>query len=189
MIGLAKDTVQVVPWQPGWADSFLQEAARLHSALGSAIGQIEHVGSTSIPGMISKPIIDMLAAVERLSLADALIPALERLGYEYRPDNPIPGRVFLVLGPHSHRTHHLSLAEISSGFWQEHIAFRDCLLANPRVAEEYASLKKRLAAQLRRDRPLYTAAKEEFIRHTLSMRGKRPTSTCREPGDDPSVAN
>jgi GrpB-like predicted nucleotidyltransferase (UPF0157 family) len=170
MIGLAKDTVQVVPWQPCWADSFLQEATRLHSALGSAIGQIEHVGSTSIPGMIAKPIIDMLAAVGRLSLADALIPALERLGYEYRPDNPIPGRVFFALGPRTNRTHHLSLAEIGSDFWQEHIAFRDYLLANRGAAEEYAALKQRLAGQFAHDRPSYTVAKKEFISRILGSR-------------------
>jgi GrpB-like predicted nucleotidyltransferase (UPF0157 family) len=181
MIGLSRDSVQVVAYQPEWAESFRREAVRLRSALGSAVSQIQHVGSTSVPGMIAKPIIDMIAAVERLASASTLVPVLERLGYEHRPGNPVPGRLFFALGPRTHRTHHLSLAEVDSSFWHEHIAFRDCLLAYRRVAEEYASLKKRLAAQFRRDRPSYTAAKEEFIRHTLSMRGKRPTADSENP--------
>jgi len=142
--------------------------------LGSAVGQIEHVGSTSVPGMIAKPIIDMIAAVERLSSASTFVPVLERLGYEHRPNDPVPGRLFFALGPRTQRTHHLSLAEVASSFWHEHIAFRDCLLANRSVAEQYASLKQRLAAQFGHDRPSYTAAKEEFIRHALSMRDVTP---------------
>ena len=177
MIGLPSDSVLVVAYQPEWAESFRREAARLRSVLGGAVGQIEHVGSTSVPGMIAKPIIDMIAAVERLSSASALVPILERLGYEHRPNNPVPGRLFFALGPRTHRTHHLSLAEVASGFWHEHIAFRDCLLANRIVAEQYASLKQRLAAHFRHDRPSYTAAKEKFIRHTLGIRGATPDRT------------
>ena len=170
MIGLSRDRVLVVAYQPEWAASFRREAARLRSALGSAVGQIEHVGSTSVPGMIAKPIIDMIAAVERLSSASTLVPVLERLGYEHRPNDPVPGRLFFALGPRTQRTHHLSLAEVASSFWHEHIAFRDCLLANRSVAEQYASLKQRLAAQFGHDRPSYTVAKAEFIRHALGMR-------------------
>ena len=170
MIGLSRDSVLVVAYQPQWAESFRREAARLRSVLGSAVGQIEHVGSTSVPGMIAKPIIDLTAAVETLSSASTLVPVLKRLGYAHRPNDPVPGRLFFALGPRTHRTHHLSLAEVASNFWHEHIAFRDCLLGNRSVAEQYASLKQRLAAQFGHDRPSYTAAKEEFIRHALGMR-------------------
>jgi GrpB-like predicted nucleotidyltransferase (UPF0157 family) len=175
MIGLSRDSVLVVAYQLEWAESFRREAARLRSVIGSAVGQIDHVGSTSVPGMIAKPIIDMIATVERLSSASTLVPVLERLGYEHRPNDPVPGRLFFALGPRTHRTHHLSLAEVVSSFWHEHIAFRDCLLANRSVAEQYASLKQRLAAQFGQDRPSYTAAKAEFIRHTLlGMRETTP---------------
>ncbi|HMD54779.1 MAG TPA: GrpB family protein, partial [Phycisphaerae bacterium] len=168
MIGLSRDTVQVVPYQSCWAQLFLQEADRLRLALGSVIGRIEHIGSTSVPGMNAKPIIDMLAAVEKLSSAGIVIPALERLGYEHCRDNPVPGRLFFVLGPQTGRTHYLSLAEAGSAFWCDHMAFRDYLLTHPAAANDYLVLKQRLAARFAHDRASYTAAKNDFITNVLS---------------------
>lgn len=168
MTGLSKDIVQIVPYQSCWADSFHREAERLRLSLGPAIGRVEHIGSTSVPGMSGKPVIDMMAAVEKLSLASTLIPVLERLGYEHRPDNPVPGRLFFALGPPALRTHYLSLAETGSSFWWEHIAFRDYLAANPATASDYAALKQRLAAQFAHDRASYTLAKNGFVRNILS---------------------
>ena len=174
MIGLSRSDVQVVAYQPEWAESFRREAARLRSTLGTAIGRIEHVGSTSVPGMVAKPIVDMIAAVESLSLASSLIPALERLGYECRPNDPVPHRLFFALGPRTRRTHYLSLAEVVSSFCHEHIAFRAHLLADCRVAEEYASLKQRLAAHFAKDRASYTAAKGKFVTQVLAMQKAPP---------------
>jgi GrpB-like predicted nucleotidyltransferase (UPF0157 family) len=124
--------------------------------------------------MMAKPIIDMLAAVENLSSAADLIPALERLGYEHRPDNPVPGRLFFALGSQTHRTHYRSLAAATSTFWREHIAFRDYLLAHRSVADDYAHLKQRLAAEFAHDRPSYTAAKNQFISRILTLALEHP---------------
>ncbi len=168
MIGLSKSAVRVVEYDPCWPDWFRQEASRLRDALGSAIQEIEHVGSTSIPGLNAKPIIDMLATVENLECARELVPIFEHLGYEYLRDDPVPGRLFFALGPPTHRTHHLSLISVGSVCWHQQMAFRDYLRGNPVAAADYVVLKQRLAAQFANDRVAYTAAKNDFISSVLA---------------------
>ena len=168
MIGLPKGSVQVISYQSCWPELFHQEATRLRSALGSAIGQVEHVGSTAVPGLSAKPIIDILVAVPSLSVARTLIAPLEQLCYEHCPDVPAPTRLFFALGPHTNRTHYLSLAEVGSAAWHDQTAFRDYLCSHPEAVAAYATLKHQLALQFASDRTAYTAAKEHFIHTILS---------------------
>jgi GrpB-like predicted nucleotidyltransferase (UPF0157 family) len=142
MLGLPRGIVQLTRYHAAWPKLFDEEALRLRNALGPLIGQIEHVGSTAVPGMISKPIIDLMAAVPSLSMAYTLIAPLELLGYEHCPDTPEPSRLFFALGPHSCRTHYLSLAERGSKAWNDQICFRDHLCAHPKSSAAYSELKQ-----------------------------------------------
>lgn len=167
MIGLPKGTVQVVQYQSCWPELFRLEATRIRAGLSYSVGPIEHVGSTAVPGMSAKPIIDIIIAVESLRTAHTLIPSFQQLGYEHRPNDLIPDRLFLVLGPATCRTHHLSLAEEGSKFWHEHLSFRDHLRTSQTTAADYSALKARLAAQFPNDRPSYTSNKDAFIADIL----------------------
>lgn len=164
VLGLDRTVVRVVPYQPAWAVLFAAEAARLRAALGERVLAIEHVGSTSVPGLAAKPILDLAASVPSLAAgAMDLIPDLQRLGYQHKADPELPERLYLVKGPPEHRTHHLSLAEPGSRFWRQHLLFRDLLRANPALAAEYARLKHELAARHSTDRLAYGVGKQAFI--------------------------
>ena len=169
MLGLERGKVELVPFQHGWAQLFEEEAARLRQLLGSRIKQIEHVGSTAILGLESKPIIDMMVAVPSMAVGDSLISLLEGNGYEYRPEDSWSERVFLANGPRSRRTHHLSLTTTDSEYWRDHLLFRDYLRKTPRQMEAYALLKKELAERFAVDRRAYTEGKYAFVQQVLTM--------------------
>jgi GrpB-like predicted nucleotidyltransferase (UPF0157 family) len=168
VLGLDRTRVVVVPYDPAWPALFAEEAARLRAALGGRILSVEHVGSTSVPGLDAKPILDLMAGVESLVAAEALLPALRALGYEHKADPDIPERLYLVRGPAERRTHHLSLAEPASGFWRRQLRFRDRLRADPALAAEYARLKHALAERHPTDRLAYAAGKDPFIEAVLA---------------------
>jgi GrpB-like predicted nucleotidyltransferase (UPF0157 family) len=167
-LGLDRGIVRVVPHDLRWAALFAEEAARLRSALGDAVIAIEHVGSTSVPGLPAKPILDLAASVPSLPAAAELIPVLRSLGYEHKPDPDLPERMYLVKGPPKRRTHHLSLAEPGSRFWRQHLLFRDLLRADPSLAGEYARLKQDLARRYPTDRPAYQAGKQAWIEAAIA---------------------
>ena len=145
----------------------MSESARLYRLLGPAVKQIEHIGSTAIPGMESKPIIDMMASLADMSGSAALIPVLEANGYEYRPDSSLPERIFFANGPRHSRTHHFSLTVEGSRFWDDHLLFRDYLRSNPGTMTAYRAIKQDLAKRFAEDRPSYTRGKEQFVQEIL----------------------
>jgi GrpB-like predicted nucleotidyltransferase (UPF0157 family) len=117
MIGQHKANLAVVPYQSGWKELFEREADLLRSVLGEKALCIEHIGSTSIPNMVAKPIVDIMVAVVSLSQATKLILVVEALGYEYKPRDTIPERVFFAKeSSPEYRTHHLNLTPLESGF-------------------------------------------------------------------------
>lgn len=177
MIGLKNGTVKLIAYQSAWRVCFEEEAQRLRSALGTRMLHIEHVGSTAIEGMDAKPIIDIMVAIESLAKTRDLVPLLEALGYQYIEDDPVPDRLFFAHGPPDLRTHHLSLAEATSSFWEEHILFRDYLRTHSGALEAYRELKWRLAEKYPQERAAYTAGKEGFIQRTLELASEhaRPT--------------
>lgn len=128
---------------------------------------MHHVGSTSVPGLCAKPILDLMVSVPNFEDSLALVPELEQLGYEFRPDEEIPGRRFFRRFNGILRTHHLSLAEPSSHFHVRTLAFRDALRANPELAAGYAALKRELAERFAEDRKAYLEAKSGFIASVL----------------------
>lgn len=160
------DEIVIVPYDPTWPARFAREAELLRQLLPAGlITRIDHFGSTAVPGLSAKPIIDMLIGVR--SLAEATreaVPRLEAQGYSYWAANPRTDRMFLVKGlpPNGPRTHHLHLIEPDHPDW-ERLLFRDYLRAHPDEAARYAQRKDTLAAQYRDDREAYTAAKGVYI--------------------------
>ncbi len=161
--------VVVVDYDASWPRQFEEEKSRIVATLGDVMAgvvAIEHVGSTAVPGLAAKPIIDIIPGVRDLSIGELCIEPLERLGYEYLGEVGIPGRFYFRKG--DPRTHHLHLVQHGSEFWERHIRFRDLLRADPEVARQYDALKRELAVKYRTDRLAYTEAKTPFIESALA---------------------
>jgi GrpB-like predicted nucleotidyltransferase (UPF0157 family) len=140
----------------------------LEEAIGEWItGGIHHVGSTAVPGLEAKPTVDILAGVADLETSRACFEPLGGLGYLYAPYRSEEMHWFCKPGP-TRRTHHLHLVPTGSRRFDDELAFRDRLRAEPEVAADYASLKQRLAARFADDREAYTDAKAEFIHGVLA---------------------
>ena len=167
MIGLEEDAVRLTPYDKDWERLFREEKSRLQIAVGLFVLDIQHVGSTSIPGMIAKPIIDIAIAVESFEEAHVCIKPIERLGYRYRGENNIPRRHFFVKG--NPRTYHIHINEIGSCDWNDQISFRDYLRRHHDIASRYAELKLELAQRYPTDRQAYSESKSPFIKHVLQL--------------------
>lgn len=169
MLGLKQGTVRLAAYDPEWPRLFETEKTLLCSLLGPRLLAIEHIGSTSIPGMPAKPIIDIMIVLRSFAEAEAALPTLAAAGYEHIPDEPVPDRLFLAKGVPECRTHHLSLTESGTRFAEEQIFFRDYVCAHPETADEYRKLKQGLAAAHPDDRPSYTQGKDELVRRVLKL--------------------
>jgi GrpB-like predicted nucleotidyltransferase (UPF0157 family) len=161
------DEIELADYDPRWPVLFAEEAGRLRAALDpSLILGLEHFGSTAIPGLSAKPIIDILIAVRSLTDARAaFIEPLRRLDYVYWADNPKTDRMFFVKGMPpfgARRSHHIHVTEVQGEMWQR-LTFRDYLRAHPDEARTYERLKKQLAAAHRTDREAYTDAKSAYV--------------------------
>jgi GrpB-like predicted nucleotidyltransferase (UPF0157 family) len=165
--------VVAVPHDPAWARRFTEEAALLTPVLAPWLdGGIHHVGSTSVPGLAAKPIIDMIAGVRDRTEARAAVAPLSALEYrhqEHRPEAHSFHKPARVAGWWE-ETHHLHLTEPGSDIWRERLAFRDALRADPELVEEYARWKMENAARLRPGNA-YLADKDPFVRRVLAARG------------------
>lgn len=167
---VVKEKVAVEPYDPRWKEMFEQERLHLRSCLpGDLIGRIEHFGGTAIPGLASKPIIDMLVETASLDQTQQrVVPILESRGYDYfwRPTwgeaTPPWYAWFIKRDLNGNRTHHIHIVEPHFEHW-DRLLFRDYLLAHPKVADEYGQLKMKLAAIHPNDRIAYTRAKSDFI--------------------------
>lgn len=167
------DQITLVPYDPKWSDIAKIEIKKLYEILpNNHIIDIQHIGSTAIPDILSKPIIDIQIAVDSLSaIKQIAIDKLKTLDYVYWDDNPDKQRMFFVKGmpPYGDkRTHHVHIVEPSSRHWQGKINFRDYLLTHSESAREYEQLKIKLAQQYTYDREQYTAAKTEFVNDVLN---------------------
>jgi GrpB-like predicted nucleotidyltransferase (UPF0157 family) len=167
---VVKEEVALVPYDTRWPDLFEQERIHLLSCLPrDLIVRIDHFGSTAVPGLSAKPIVDMLVEVTSLDQTRRRIaPILEAQGYDYfwRPsrgeDTPPFYAWFIRRGPEGQRTHHIHMVEAWFDHW-DRLLFRDYLIEHPVVARQYANLKEKLSAAHRGDRVSYTEAKTAFI--------------------------
>ena len=163
-------TARVVDYNPEWPRLYAAEEARILVAIGPWVSRIEHVGSTAIPGLAAKPILDILVGLRKLDDAPRCIPRMEGLGYEYVPEyeKELPMRRYFRKGPRENRTHHVYMVEDGRDFWVAHLRFRDFLRDHPDDARRYELLKRELVARFENDREAYTASKAEFIKTMLS---------------------
>ncbi len=166
------------PHDPDWASSFQRERARLAPVLQPyLVLPLEHIGSTSVPGLVAKPIIDMLAVVGDISPVIAVEGFLRRLGWVLAPEpaDQIERRLSFCTPSIERRTHHLHVVEESFSGWRGWLAFRDYLRANPTVAREYGELKTHLSIARGSDpneRDSYRAGKEDWV-GTVTARALR----------------
>ena len=161
------EPVRIKPYDPGWPEKFEQERSALEEVLGADVtGGIHHIGSTAIPGLDAKPVIDILVGVRDLESARAYIEPLKALSYVYAPYRSDTEAWFCKPHP-ARRTHHLHLVPTGSGRFRADLTFRNYLRAHPEVAAEYLGLKRKLAAEFEHDREAYTRSKAQFVREVV----------------------
>ncbi|MGB7685606.1 MAG: bifunctional GNAT family N-acetyltransferase/GrpB family protein [Solirubrobacterales bacterium] len=159
--------IRLVPYDPSWPDQFAEEQVALDAAIGSwATGGIHHIGSTAVPGLDAKPIIDILVGVDSLEASRACFDPLANLAYLHAPY--LADEMHWFCKPHpARRTHHLHLVPTDSRRFRDELVFCKRLRESPQAAEEYAALKHDLADRFADDREAYTDAKAAFIRRLL----------------------
>jgi GrpB-like predicted nucleotidyltransferase (UPF0157 family) len=153
-------TVELREYDPTWTELFESERQLLAGIFGSRAVAIEHVGSTSVPGLSAKPIVDVLIGLRELALSEEEIDAMRALGYEYLGEHGLPGRLFFRKEP---RTHHVHVVENGGEHWERQLAFRDVLRSDAEERQRYDAFKRRLAAE-GHPRDVYTELKTPFIR-------------------------
>ncbi len=157
--------VIIQPYDPDWKRCYQVEETAIQAQIGQHIRAITHVGSTAVPGLAAKPIIDIMVGVDRLAEALACIAPLQHLDYTYHPEyeSLMPERRYFTRQNLGLDTHHLHLVELTSEFWDRHLVFRDYLRNHAEIARRYEALKLKLAEQFKFQRHVYTDAKTKFI--------------------------
>jgi GrpB-like predicted nucleotidyltransferase (UPF0157 family) len=157
--------IVLVPYDPRWCSDFEQESASVRAALGDLLMALHHIGSTAIPGIVAKPVVDMLAVVTDVVLLDTRAHLLEDLGYEAMGEFGIEGRrYFRKNSKEGARTHQIHAFAGGAPEIDRHLAFRDYLRGHPDEAQQYENLKLELARHFITDTASYTDGKTEFIR-------------------------
>lgn len=157
--------VEVVPHDPKWRDTFEVESKSVADALGENVVAVHHIGSTAIPSIYAKPIIDLLVEVKDIIKVDGQSSAMESLGYEVMGEFGIPGRRFFRKdNQEGVRTHHIHTFEIGSAQVERHLAFRDYMFAHPEDAQKYSELKRELARKYPQNIDRYMDGKDGFIK-------------------------
>ncbi len=164
MLGLKRHTVRVVAHRPEWHELFEREQRALLERVGHLVLDVQHVGSTAVPGLDAKPILDVAAAVPSAEVVPRLVGPLGDLGYVYRGDAGADGgHLFVKESAPEVRTHHLHMVAADDPQWRGWLLFRDALRADEELRARYAELKRALRGRFAEDRKGYTEAKNEFV--------------------------
>lgn len=162
--------IRVLPYDPEWVVRFEEERAVLERLLAPWLSAgVHHIGSTSVPGLAAKPVIDMIAGVHDLGAAEAAVPILEEHSWVHAFHRP--RALWFRKGSAEQQTHALHLTEPGSDLWRERFAFRDALRADPELRAEYEQLKQELAVAHPDDRVAYTAGKRALVGRVLAAAG------------------
>src|SRR6185503_19220240 len=161
ILGLEHRVVSLHDYTPLWADLYREEEIRIRAAVGHLIIDLQHIGSTAIPGIKAKPILDMMAGIAQLDQALLCQAPLQAIGYDYIVGAGIANDY--VFGKGAARTHYLHVVEYGGEKWTNHLRFRDRLRNDPELAQAYESLKEELSRKFRDSRAKYHEAKSEFI--------------------------
>ena len=170
-LGLTHEQVEVAESDSRWRLVFDALAAQLRTALADLDVVVEHVGSTSVPGLAAKPIIDVAVGIRGEIAIERIIQVLGPLGYIYRRDEGASGGQLFVVdedGQPGNRIAYVHVVTTADPQWARYLGFRDLLRGNPDARIEYEELKRRLAAEFPDDRIGYTSAKQSFIEHLLA---------------------
>jgi len=162
-----EDPIIVVNYDINWSNQSKQEKIRILDALEDAIADIQHIGSTAVPGLAAKPVIDILLGLKQIPPSPAQIANLQALGYLYCGELGIPNRYYFRRG--IPRTYQIHAVQVDSEFWRSHILFRNFLIAHPIAAKQYEILKRKLAVEFRSDRKRYTNNKAPLIQQLLAQ--------------------
>jgi GrpB-like predicted nucleotidyltransferase (UPF0157 family) len=176
--------IRVVPYDPDWPRSFYAEADALRAILGQEIIAIHHIGSTAIPNLSAKPIIDILVEVHHIEKMDEFDAAMRRSGYLPKGEAGIPGRRFYIKGDEIHRTHHIHIFQAGRPDIERHLGFRDYMIAHPEDAKAYGWLKEELAQRFPTDIEGYMAGKDALIKETDRKARAWKDEARRRPFDD-----
>ena len=155
--------VEVLPYNPDWERQFNHEAQNIRQALPEQVVRIHHIGSTAVPGINAKPTIDLLPEVLSIEGLDACSSILEKLGYEARGENGIPGRRYFVKLEGEKHLAHVHAFQVGDPQIRRHLNFRDYLIAHPEAARRYGDLKASLARRYPTDIDSYVTGKDAFI--------------------------
>jgi GrpB-like predicted nucleotidyltransferase (UPF0157 family) len=168
-IAAIHETIHLQGYDPAWPAQFLAERERLLSALPGAFIELQHIGSTAVPFLRAKPVIDIIAGVDSMATANALAQQVCASGYATSAEfnATLTDRKWFMRWANGHRTHHLHLVVHDGLVWHKHLRFRDLLRAQPALRQQYAQLKSSLAQAHADDREAYTDAKGEFVRFAL----------------------
>jgi GrpB-like predicted nucleotidyltransferase (UPF0157 family) len=159
--------IEVVPYDSGWPHLFRMEAEELAAVLGEDVVTIHHIGSTAIPGIAAKPIVDMLVEVRDIERIDDFNEIMIEKGYLPKGEFGIVGRRFFIKGSEEQRTHHIHVYGVGHPRVEEHLAFRDYMIAHAEEAEAYSRLKEELAGRYPHDIEGYMAGKDELIQAVI----------------------
>ncbi len=166
LLGVENNAVHLSEHRSVWAELYCEEERRIRTALGALIVDLQHIGSTAIPGIKAKPILDMLAGVERLENALLCKGPLESIDYDYIARAGIANDY--VFGKGAPRTHYLHVVEYGGAKWVNHLRFRDRLRNDPELAKAYETLKQELSTRFSNSHEKYHDAKAKFINEVVS---------------------
>ena len=167
-VGLPSGQLVLAEHHPAWAAAFAAEAAAVRTALGERALAVEHIGSTAVPGLLAKPVVDIGVAVGSVADAEAAVAPLEARGYAHRGmHGDDPARRYFVLDRGGRRVFQLHLYVVPAPAWERHLAFRDLLRARPDLAAAYAREKRRVAGATGWDKGAYSLATGPFIERVL----------------------
>lgn len=161
------EVIEIVRYNPRWTVAYQQEKELITAALKQEIIDIQHIGSTFIPGLSAKPIIDILVAVPQLAAAEKYSSKLQKINYQYIYYAENVDRLFFRKG--TPRTYHVHIVEYASWTYWRHILFRDYLIAHPQTAQQYEQLKREMAIKFKVDREAYTESKTQFIQSIVAL--------------------
>ena len=155
--------VIVTPYQASWPEAFQEAKEQLEKIFGDRLLAVHHIGSTAVPGLSAKPILDILPVVDSLDGIEAFDAAMEQIGYEAKGEFGMPGRRYYRKGGDA-RTHHIHLYASGNPEIIRHVVFRDYLREHPQEVEAYSTIKEQLARQFPEDISAYIAGKDSFVK-------------------------